>query len=465
VTRDVLVGYLCREKDVSRSFNHSLGALIFRDSVTNQRLVGMADVVTGPLQLVESRNDLCKRTLAGGFDWLFVVDDDMGFQPSIVDDLLEVADPVERPVIGGLCFSQRHIKSDGCGGFDTYIAPTILQRGVNEAGDACFVTVDHYPAASVLKVGATGAACLLIHRSVLETIAEKWGPVWFDRLPDGGGVVLQGEDISFCDRLWQLEIPLFVHTGVRVTHAKTQWVGEMDFWTQKIAPPADEAVDVIVPVLHRPQNLPLLLGSLRASTGLARAWVVCEAEDAEEQTEARRLGAKVLRFHDKHTFAEKVNAAFRAIVRPAPWILLVGDDVRFRPGWLDHAQDVGRRYKAQVVATNDLLNERVMAGLHATHPMIRRSYANEVGAGWDGPGIVAHEGYRHWFVDDEISAAARMRGVFQAALGSHVEHRHPYGGQVPMDDIYRLGESHREEDQALFERRLAAEMEKIKEVA
>jgi hypothetical protein len=462
VSRDVLIGYLCLEDNVSRSFNHCLASLITYDSVNGQRYAGLKDIVTGPLQLVESRNSLADETIKGGHEWLFMVDSDMGFPPTVLDDLLAVADASERPVVGALCFSQRNIRSDGCGGFDTYVSPTILQRGFDEGGNPAFVTVDHYPVAAVLKVAATGGACLLIHRSVFERVAEKFG-TWFDRLPGGDGK-LEGEDISFCDRLWQMGIPLCVHTGVRVTHHKPQWVGEMDFWTQKIAPPADEEVDVIVPVLHRPQSLALLLGSLRASTGLARAWVVCEADDLEEQKEARRLGARVLHFRGKHTFPEKVNAAYRAITRPAPWMLLVGDDVRFRPGWLDHAEDVARRYHADVVGTNDLLNQRVMAGLHATHPMIRRRYVAEVGASWDGPGVVCHEGYRHWCVDDEIVTAAKLRGTFQAALGSHVEHRHPYAGQVPMDDIYRLGEAHHQEDAALFQGRFEAAIQKIEEV-
>ena len=63
--------------------------------------------------------------------------------------------------------------------------------------------------------------------------------------------------------------------------------------------------------------------------------------------------------------------------------MLSGDDVRFRAGWLDHAQDVARRYGAQVVGTNDAANPRVMRGEHATHPLIRRDYIAEHGAPFD----------------------------------------------------------------------------------
>jgi hypothetical protein len=311
-----------------------------------------------------------------------------------------------------------------------------------------------------VRCGATGAAILLVHRTVLERVRDRFGESWFDQLQDPNGSTM-GEDVSFFDRTRQLDIPLWVHTGIRTTHFKHLWLAEDDFWTSFIPPPATERVDVIVPVLHRPQNVKPFMDSLRASTGLATAWFVVEAGDEAEEGEVRANGGQVLSSPDAHTFAEKVNFAYRetSIEPPswragAPWVLLVGDDVRFRPGWLDHAQDVARRYKADVVGTNDLANPRVARGEHATHPMIRRSYIDEHGASWDGPGVVCHEGYHHWHVDDEIVLAAKQRGTFQAALGSQVEHLHPIAGKAEMDDIYQLGEKHAAVDQRLFKRRL-----------
>jgi hypothetical protein len=86
--------------------------------------------------------------------------------------------------------------------------------------------------------------------------------------------------------------------------------------------------------------------------------------------------------------------------------------------------------------------------------LIRRSYIDEVGASWDGPGIVCHE-YGHQFVDDEIVAAARQRGVWQMALGSIVEHLHPYWNKADDDDIYRKGRETMDADRATFEARAA----------
>jgi hypothetical protein len=263
---------------------------------------------------------------------------------------------------------------------------------------------------------------------------------------------LLGEDISFFVRTAAAGIPCHVHTGARMTHFKNVWLGEPDFWQQFQPPPATERVTVVVPVLTRPANVRPLVESLRASTGLADVLFVTEPDDLLEWAAIDKVGAK--RVTRGGTFAQKANHALQHI--DTPWALFVGDDVVFRPGWLDHALFVANRYSADVVATNDLGNPRTMAGEHATHPLIRTSYIMEQGASWDGPGTVAHEGYRHWFVDDEWTTVAKQRGTFAAALGSIVEHRHHLFGKAPDDDVYRLGQSHAQQDQALFRKRAKA---------
>jgi hypothetical protein len=106
-----------------------------------------------------------------------------------------------------------------------------------------------------------------------------------------------------------------------------------------------------------------------------------------------------------------------------------------------------------VIGTNDLGNPRVTSGEHATHLLVRRSYVDDMGSSWDGPKVVAHEGYGHWFVDDELVTAAKQRGVWAMALGSLVEHLHPAWGKANDDDVYELGESHATTDRETFEAR------------
>ena len=449
---DVLLGYL-HPHEVSTSFHKSVMALVGYDISNSRRLSGWATIKCASGGIPEGRNQLAQALLDSSAQWLLMVDADMGFEPVALDQMLALADPVERPIIGGLCFAQREAFDDGFNGFRCVPRPTIFDWVQHDDGHWRFTGLAHFPVNSLVKSAATGGALVLLHRSVFQRILEDQGPVWFDRVRGTDGSLL-GEDISFFVRCQALEIPLFIHTGIRTTHLKQLWLGENDFWQSFYAPPAMDEVDVFVPVLHRPQNVEPLMRSLRASTGLARAWFVVEDGDEVEADEVRRCGGNVL--YRSGTFAEKANFAFDVVGGhgAAPWFFLAGDDVSFRPGWLDHAQEVARRYGARVVGTNDLANPRVMRGEHATHMLIERAYVDEFGASWDGPGIVCHEGYRHWFVDDEIVTVAKKRKVFQAALGSEVEHLHPMVGKAENDSVYELGASAAKDDEHLFKARL-----------
>jgi hypothetical protein len=431
------------------SFEDSREALLGYDRANAGIITTRMPVRCGTDGLIAARNSVAAQMVASDVDWLFWVDTDMGFAPETLYQLLAVADPTERPVVGALCFAARQYAHDGLFGFRTKPQPTIYDWVVDGAGTPQFLATPMYPVNTLVQVAATGSACILIHRSVFETIAEKLGPNWYDRTPGADGKLL-GEDVSFCVRAAACEIPVHVHTGVRTTHYKGQWVSEADHWRAFNPPPAREEVAVVVPVLERWRNAEPFMRSLRASTGLAHAYAVADSSDDAVIRAWEDAGATVL-VDNLVTFAKKVNLGYSKTTEP--WLLMVGDDVTFKPGWLDHAQHVAESLNASVIGTNDLGNPRVLAGEHATHLLIRRSYVDTVGASWDGPGIVCHESYRHWYVDDEVVTAAKQRGVWQMALGSVIEHNHPLWGKGEQDHVYELGQSHAEQDQTLFQQR------------
>lgn len=213
----VCVAYLMRVETMSPSFHLSLVDLFISDLRNHARILGggahTADFC-GPARIGEGRNQLVAQFLGSDAEWMFMVDDDMAFAPDVVDRLVEAADPVERPVVGGLCMAQRITHVDAAHiphmqGFATLYRMATLDT---ETG---FVPFDSWPEDELVQVAGTGAACLLIHRSVVEKIAEAHGPNWFTEV---GHV---GEDFAFCLRLTQADIPIFVHTGIRVGHHKS----------------------------------------------------------------------------------------------------------------------------------------------------------------------------------------------------------------------------------------------------
>jgi hypothetical protein len=445
----VTVAYV-HENEVCYAWHHSLIELLGYDMQAEGRLMrgGWVAMRCGTDGLIEARNKGVEAFLNDrNAEWLLWLDTDAGFEPDIIERLIEAADPVERPIVGALAFSYREDASDGAGGWRCRPTPTIFDW--HRIDDAMgFVVRWGYPPDTLVRCAGTGSHAILIHRTVFERVAEKYGNTWYNRIENTSTGTRVSEDLSFCMRVNTLQIPVYVHTGVRTTHQKTIWVGEEDFGVTIDAPPATVPTAVLVPGI-RDVNAERFMTTLRASSGLVTAYAVCNTDEADQAETWAAAGARIL-FAPAHTFAERMNDGYRRT--DEPFVFVVGDDVRFRKGWLDQAQAVAAR-GFDVIGTNDLGNPRVIAGEHATHLLIRRSYIDETGASWDGPKVLAHEGYGHWYVDDEIVTAAKQRGVWAMAIDSHVEHLHPMWGKGADDPLYQLGLSLADGDRAQFEAR------------
>lgn len=491
---DAVVVANVHDRTVTYSFYHSMMELMHNDAHNHQRVwrAGYIDMSYSTDGLAESRNTAVVKFLEEKrADWLLWIDTDMGFPPDLLERLMADADSVERPIVGALAFTWRHQTADQMGGWRCLATPTLFDWGHGDDGEMGFIVRTDYHLNAVQQVAGTGMACVLIHKSVFEAIIEKYKPLgqmWYDRVPNPGMGKVISEDLSFCMRANTVGKTVWVDTSIKTTHMKTLWVGEDDYFNQRIleefhanraksVPPATEPTAIIVPVLGRPQNAAPFMESLKAAgyghssdQPLVKVYAVCdEIEDTKVIGAWDDAGAEIIwasiwesgpfldgeAFQDERpgTFAEKVNLGYQAT--DEPWLFLVGDDVRFQPGWLDHAQHASRD-GAHVIGTNDLKNPRVISGEHATHLLIRRNYIDERGASWDGPKVVAHEGYHHNFPDDEIVTVAKQRGVWAFAQHSKVEHLHPlWNDNIEIDDTYKLGASFYEQDRALFEERQA----------
>lgn len=222
-----VVAYL-HPGELAACFVNSLIDLLFYDAANGQRVVshafGHMGKEAGAGHLASARNKVTEAFMARSeAEWLWWVDSDMGFGPDTIDRLVASADPSTRPVVGALCFAQ---KSDGEGPFYArrYRAcPTIYRMYENDT-EVGYVPQFDYPRDQLVETDATGAACLLVHRSAVEKVHAEHGPRWFSQieLPTkaGDGVTSFGEDMSFSLRLVHAGVPLFVDTSVKTTHDK-----------------------------------------------------------------------------------------------------------------------------------------------------------------------------------------------------------------------------------------------------
>lgn len=220
----ILPAYLTDGENVSHSFMVSmLGMTGHASTDAHARVLEPIRRRTGPADIATGRNELTLAFLDTEADWLWFVDTDMGFAPSTPLQLRQSADPAERPVVGALCFTWRCDVPDGMGGYAGRLTPTLF--GWDDQG---FRVAVGYPRGEIVRTAATGAACLLIHRSALEKVRAEFGDEWWSQVRYPSGQTI-GEDLSFCWRLGKVGVPVHVDTSIKTTHAKTVWLGERDF--------------------------------------------------------------------------------------------------------------------------------------------------------------------------------------------------------------------------------------------
>jgi len=193
--------------------------------------VSVAFASTSYVEVALSRNTLVAEFLASGRTHCLFVDDDMGFEPQVIGDMLAV----DRPFVGAFCpkrsldlerFADAFGKAERSGRDDPL--RVALARAADFVGRPVKPT-----AAQIVVAEQVGAGILLLRRDVFETLDKldltiptithpgSGSPIkgYFDRvyLKDRGGYL--SEDHSFCFR-WRNKAkqPLFAYSGCGITH-------------------------------------------------------------------------------------------------------------------------------------------------------------------------------------------------------------------------------------------------------
>lgn len=212
---------------------------------------------------------------------------------------------------------------------------------------------------------------------------------------------------------------------------------------------------VVAPVLDRPTRARPLSEALAATTpeSVARLVFVCTPGDLDQIQACYATGADVIVTDwpaGRADWAKKCELARHAT--DEPFLLLGADDITFQPGWADAVLRVFGEYDVGVVGTNDCANPTVMRGLHSTHPVVCRGYADTYGT-VDRPDLMLPDCYHHNWVDAELVETAKARGCWAFAPDAKVPHRNPIWGTAELDATYVKGREHYSADAALFRSR------------
>ena len=204
-----------------------------------------------------NRNKLIEVFLQSEYDWMLQWDDDVVFTESasdVIARMIRTGQEHGARVIAGMYVQKRepfypHIYrdvTDGVDGRPNYVAEShrvLLDNDLNdtqkmwrlaeigrESQRRVYVPITDFVPNSVVNVDAVGGGCVLIHRSILEDMAEQLKPGWVPGRKTAEGNDEDpppfftfrygfGEDMSFCYHVRHLlNEPIVVDTSVKLTH-------------------------------------------------------------------------------------------------------------------------------------------------------------------------------------------------------------------------------------------------------
>lgn len=207
----VVIGWV-HPAEVSAHFANSLLSTVVADMAGPGLIEGTIDEFSSA-NISGARNKIVRRFLEEHeADWLLFVDADMAWKPDAIGRLLKDADPETVPIIGGLCH--------GSAKDELFSTIFIFRDGPD--GQRQMTRLLEYPDNALVQCHGTGAAFVMIHRSVLQAVAAAEFSLafpWFQETALGAEPV--SEDLTFCLRAGELGFPIYVHTGVEILHHKS----------------------------------------------------------------------------------------------------------------------------------------------------------------------------------------------------------------------------------------------------
>ena len=211
----IAVGYL-HPGEVSAVFSYSLLRTMLYEQVRAGVPPHVFALRTASGQLVEGRNQVMEAFLSTDAEWLFMVDSDMGFGHDTIERLIGDG---TRPCVGALCFGVKRQGDDDpvTMAVNLRCFPTIYGF-VERDDDIGFQVITDYPRDEIVVASATGAACFVVRRDVVESIKDRYG-TWFDQIVHPKGRKFS-EDMSFWVRVAGCGFPLVIDTSIRTSHDK-----------------------------------------------------------------------------------------------------------------------------------------------------------------------------------------------------------------------------------------------------
>lgn len=411
---------------------------------------GHFSVLSGA-QITKTRNKIVRQFLEhpGEPDWLLMIDADMEFAPDLAEALVAAAHPELRPIVGGLCFAYMR-------DHDRKYWPTLYSW---IPGTERLRRLTQYPADMLMPVAATGAACLLVHRSVFVEMAKRFPPPWpwfaetpfYEKDEEGNPILDTGdaysEDITFCLRAQAAGFPIYVHTGIKIGHVKELVVDEGGFIEE-----SERLRQACVPVMPTyavvaSKSRPEMLATLRAQLAgqVDDVFVFDNGYDVAPEGSIEAHGWPLHKMWNTGLEMAK-DAAGGGLHN----VLIINDDVEVPNEFCAQLEGGLRAHDDHWISYPNWRNLDIPVG-----EVVRtqgQELAGQTMSGWafmlrGEVGLRFDERFSWWYGDTQLERQVRDKGMFTVCVGGcFARHLDPL--RSTLEDSERLAQA--EADEVLF---------------
>lgn len=231
---DVLIGW-CDNGTVESRFMDGILSL-FMAKERGEIKVNLNATHTMGNQIFLQRQQMIEGWEETGIEWFLSVDTDVVITPEHFKRLWEIKDKDKAPVVTGVYFVSTNPN-------DPLMTPyPCIFRQVGSG----FLPIHPMPINQKIQVDAAGMGLVLMHKSIIPKLKEKYTDgVFFDTALGEGS---KGEDLSFFMKLKDVGIPVYTHTGIIGKHMKRFCVDEnyYSLWWQTVGAQVQQSAGGLV---------------------------------------------------------------------------------------------------------------------------------------------------------------------------------------------------------------------------
>ena len=163
------------------------------------------------IQIAKQRQGMINAWLDSDIDWMLLVDSDVALTPELVLGLWETAHVNNLKVLSGVYYTLWVPEAT------PIPVPVPAVFSYTEKGS---IPMHPLPENQIIQADYIGLGLVLIHRSTIETLKEKFPDGIFFAEYFGPNGEFSSEDYQFCKKLNEAGIPILVHTGLVAQHMK-----------------------------------------------------------------------------------------------------------------------------------------------------------------------------------------------------------------------------------------------------